>query len=274
MTTLALRPTLSFAFVETLFARHRLLANYGTLCLLLAIPALAMSAIDPAELPNGASPWVKPAKFFFSVGLFALTSAWFFGYVRPERRGSRAMRWTAVALIGAASFELFWITWQAAHGVDSHFNTGRLIDAIMFSLMGLFALILTGTALPLAWEIVRRPAPGLSSDYVAAVAIGLVLTFVLGSGAGIAMSVIGGHAVGPEGQALPLFGWNRVGGDLRPAHFLGIHAEQLISAGAALIGGLAARTRRALLVSGTVVYVALFTALLVQGLAGKPLIPA
>jgi hypothetical protein len=274
MTALVLRPTLSLALVETLFARNRVLASFGAACLLLVVPATAMNAIDPAQLPSGASPWVKPAKFFASVGLFALTSAWFFGYVRPERRDSRAMRWTAAILVAAASFELFWISWQAAHGVDSHFNAARPIDLIMFQLMGVFALVLTATTLPLAWEIARRPAPGLSRDYVAAVAIGLVSTFLLGSVAGMAMGINNGHAVGPEGQPLPLFGWNGLGGDLRPAHFLGIHAEQLIPAGAALVGGLAARTRRALVIGGTIAYVALFAALLGQALAGRPLIPA
>ena len=274
MTTLALRPTLSFPFVATLFERQRLLANYGIACLLLAVPAAAMIAIDPAQLHNGVSPWVKPVKFLVSVGLFTLTSAWFFGYVRSERRRSRTLRWTAAVLVGAASFEMFWITWQAAHGVDSHFNTARPIDALMFQLMGVFALVLTGTTLPLAREIAKRPASGLSGDYVAAVSIGLVLTFVLGSAAGIALGANNGHAVGPEGQPLPLFGWNGIGGDLRPAHFLGIHAEQIIPAGAALIGGLAGRTRRALVIGGTVAYVGLFAAVFAQALAGRPLIPA
>jgi hypothetical protein len=274
MNSIALHPARLPDLVAELFERQRSLASYGVALIVLAFPIAAMVMVDPRLLDSGYSPWVKPAKFFVSAGLFAVTSAWFFGYVRPERRASRTMRWTVAALIGAASFELFWITWQAANGVDSHFNIGTPLNAIMFGLMGLFALILTGTALPLAWEIARRPAEGLPGEYVAAVAIALVLTFVLGTAAGVAMSVNGGHAVGLEGQGLPLFGWNRLGGDFRPAHFLGLHAQQLIPAGAALIGGLAASRRRGLVIGGSVAYVALFAALFGQAVAGRPLLPA
>jgi hypothetical protein len=140
--------------------------------------------------------------------------------------------------------------------------------------MGVFALLLTATTLPLALEIARRPAAGLSGDYRAAVVIGLVLTFVLGTAAGMAMGANGSHAVGAEGAGLPLLGWNRLGGDLRIAHFLGIHAEQIIPAGAALTAGLAAPVRRRLLAGGTLLFVAVTAAALAQALAGRPLLPA
>jgi len=134
------------SLTNELFHRQPILAGYGVAVLVLAIPVLAMTWLDPRLLENGHSPWVKPVKFLVSTGLFAVTAAWFFGYVRPERRDSRAMRWTSGALIASASFELFWITWQAGNGVDSHFNTGTPLNAVMFGLMGLFALILTGNA--------------------------------------------------------------------------------------------------------------------------------
>lgn len=274
MTSLALRAPAPLPVVGELYMRHRLLTLYGFALLVLAVPVAAMVTLDPATLPNGASPWVKPVKFLASVGLFALTAAWFFGYVRPDRRGSRLMKRTVAVLLVSGSFELFWILWQAAHGVDSHFNTATAVDAVMFGLMGLFALLLTGTTLPLAWEIARRPAEGLPRDYVAAVVTGLVLTFLLGTAAGIIMSVNGSHAVGAQGAGLPLFGWNRVGGDIRVAHFLGIHAEQIIPAGAVLIAGLAAPVRRRLLAAGTLLYVGLTMAVLGQALAGRPLLPA
>ena len=274
MTSLALSARPNLGILAELLRRHRTLAGYGLALLVLTPPVLMMMAVDPRLLPNGISPWLKPAKFLVSIGLFALTAAWFFGYVRPERRDRPLLRFTVGALILSASFELSWIIWQAAHGVDSHFNHSTELDSLMFNLMGLFALVLTATPLPLAWEIARRPAEGFARDYTLAVVAGLVLTWLLGTGAGIVIAYNGSHAVGAEGLGLPLFGWNRLGGDLRIAHFLGVHAEQFIPAGAAMIGGLAVAVRRRLIAAGVIGYIAVTLAVLAQALAGQPLIPA
>ena len=268
-------PQRSFAppFVGELIGRQPTLARYGGTLLLLAAAALAMQLLDPRTLESGVNVWVKPAKFLTSVGVFALTAAWLFGYVRPERRRSRAMRATVAALILAGTVELAWISWQGANGLESHFNNDTPFFNLMYSVMGLFAVMLIGTTLPLAWEIARRPAAGLRRDFVVAVAIGLVLTFLLGGILGGYMSAQPGHSVGVEGGRTFLFGWNRSGGDLRIAHFLGIHAEQAIPLGAWLIGGLAARLRWALLIAGSLAYVAVTLAIFAQALAGIPLFP-
>ncbi len=256
-----------------LIARHRPLALYGLALLILALAAAAMQALDPSVLASGVGVWVKPTKFIVSVGVFALTAAWFFGYVRPERRDARAMRRTAALLVLAGTFELAWIGWQAAHGLESHFNNDAPYFAFMYSLMGLFALLLIGTTLPLAWEIGRRPAAGLRPDFVAAVVVGLLLTFLLGAGFGAYMSAQPGHSVGAEGGRVLLFGWNRSGGDLRVAHFLGIHAQQALPILAALASGFAARTGWRLLIGGAFVYTALTAGLFVQAVSGAPLFP-
>jgi hypothetical protein len=255
-----------------LLDRQRLLALYGLAALVLAIPLLALQAFDPRTL-HGVSVWVKPAKFLVSVGIFSLTAAWFWGYVAPDRRGTRAMRATAAVLVGTASFELLYIIAQAGRGLDSHFNLTAPFYIAMYALMGVAAVLLVGTTLPLAWQIVRHPARGLSGDFAAALAAGLVLTFLLGGGLGFYMSQQAGHAVGTQGGQVPLFGWNRSGGDLRVAHFLGIHAEQAIPLLALLVAGRRERLRRAALALGVLAYVGLTVAVFAQAVAGRPLLP-
>lgn len=258
-----------------LIVRQGTLALYGIAMLVFSIIAVSLQAIDPRVLESGVSVWVKPAKFFSSVGIFAVTAAWFFGYVRPERRRSPLMRATASMLIAAGTFELAWISWQAAHGLESHFNFDTSFYIMMYQLMGVGALLLVGTTLPLAWEIARRPVQGLRPELIAAVVIGLLLTFLLGGILGGYMSSQAGHSVGSEGGRAFLFGWNRSGGDLRIAHFLGIHAEQAIPilAGLAAEAGLAKRARWVALIAGTAVYAALTLAAFVQAVAGRPLLP-
>jgi uncharacterized membrane protein YuzA (DUF378 family) len=267
-------PTPFFSVLVELAARQRTLAFYGAVLLALAPVAVVMQGLDTRLLESGVSVWMKPAKFLSSIGIFAITTAWFFGYVRPDRRRSPLMRATVAALIVAGTFELVWIGWQAANGLESHFNTGTPFHTIMYALMGLFAVVLVGTSLPVAWEIGRRPAPHLRRDFVAAVVIGLLLTLLLGGILGGYMSGQSGHSVGAEGGRTFLFGWNRSGGDLRIAHFLGIHAEQAIPllAGLAAAAGLGARARWGVLIAGATAYAALTLAVFGQAVAGQPLL--
>jgi hypothetical protein len=273
MTALALpAPIGRVPVLSELLERQRVLAIYGFAVLLLALPVLALQAVDPRTL-HGVSVWVKPAKFLISVGIFSLTMAWFWNYVRPERRDSPSLRWAALVLIAASSFELLYIGLQAARGLDSHFNISSAFYIAMYGLMGVAALALIATTLPLAWEIARRPRQGLSRDFAAAVSVGLLLTFLLGAGLGGYMSAMPGHSVGAEGGRVFFFGWNRSGGDLRIAHFLGIHAQQAIPLLAALVAGWSVRARWAALGLGTLAYVAVTFAVFLQAVAGGPLLP-
>jgi hypothetical protein len=258
-----------------LFVRQGTLALYGMTLLALSVVTLVLQTLDPRLLDSGVNVWVKPTKFLTSIGIYALTAAWFFGYVRPERRRSPLMRATVAMLIVAGTFELIWIGWQGANGLESHFNNDTPLSSAMYGLMGVFAVLLTGTTLPLAWEIGRRPAEHLRRDFVAAVVIGLVLTFLLGGFLGGYMSSQPGHSVGLEGGRTFLFGWNRSGGDLRIAHFLGIHAEQAIPILAALTAeaGLGQRARWVGLVVGTMAYIALTLGVFAQAVAGRALFP-
>ena len=256
--------------VAQLLRRQRTLCLYGFGMLALAMPLLALDRLDP-RLLHGVGVWDKPIRFCVSTGVFALTACWFFGYVRPERRRGRRLRWMARLLVLSSGFEVAWVGWQGAHGLDSHFNISSPFYGAMFALMGVFALLLVCTSLPLAWEIGRRPAVGVAPGLAASVVAGLVLSTVLASVTGYAMAAHLGHTVGATGGGMPLFGWNRSGGDLRVAHFLGVHAEQAIPLATSLLLRLRRLPERALAGTTTVLYAAITLATLAQALAGQPI---
>jgi hypothetical protein len=254
----------------TLFARQPILASYGFVLLLGTFLMLVLQQTDSRAL-DGMNIWVKPTKFFLSIAVYSLTLAWFFGYVREERSKHPLMDFVVWSTVLMLSFELFWITWQAAHGTHSHFNSATAITSLMYALMGI-AIIIAIAALPvMAWEIARRPAAGLRPDYVAAVVLGLVLSFLLGgSFAGYMASYPTGHIVGAEGGHFPLLGWNRSGGDLRVAHFFGLHLQQVLPLLAALVAPLPTFWRWFALATGTIAGIALTVLVFLQALAGQP----
>jgi hypothetical protein len=259
--------------VREVLHRQRVLAIYGLLLLALTPLMLGLQLIDSRTF-DAVDVWVKPTKFVFSVAVFALTTAWFFGYVRPERRFSWPLRSVVAVILAAGSFEIVYISWQAGHGLASHYNHSSVVYEIMYGLMGVGALSLVVAQLPLAWEIWRRPAIGLRAEYVAAVVIGLVLCFILGGGFGIYMSQQPGHTVGPVGGHSFLFGWNRHGGDLRIAHFLGIHSQQAIPLLGVLIAGIPQSLRFFTLIVGALTYSVVAIALFFQAVSGHALLPS
>lgn len=257
--------------VREMLRRQRWLGGFALLCLVVGVLAVIAGWLDTRTI-DGVSVWLKPLKFALSIGVFAATAAWFFGYVQPQRRHAWLMRITVAVLIVSAGFELFWITWQGAHGLRSHFNFDTPFYALMYALMGVGAVSLVATTLPLAWEIARRPAPGLDPAYVFAVVVGLVLTFALGGALGGTISANTSSVIGEYASAIPLFAWNQAGGDLRVAHFLGIHAQQAMPFAALALGALGWRSRLA--VAGVAaLYTALTLWLWMAARAGQPLVP-
>jgi len=262
-------PASRTTILSTLFERQPVLAAYGLTLVVLSATTLSMQWIDTRTI-EGVGIWVKPTKFLFSIGVFALTAAWYVGFVRPERRNSRAIRYVVWATILAGTFELAYIAFQASRGLGSHFNTSTPQAAIMYALMGIGAVVLVSTVLPLAWQILRHPAERLSADFRFALVAGLVLTFVLGGGLGGYMSSNAGHSIGPESGHFPIFGWNRLGGDLRVAHFFGMHFEQALPLLAWLGSPLAPSRRWAIILGGAVLGIAVILGVFVQAIAGRP----
>jgi len=270
------------AGIQRLWEASRPLTAAGLGLLILFGVTMAPLAVDPHVI-TGVPAWLKPAKFAISTSVYALTLAWVMTYLRDWPRLTRLVGWTTGAVL---VIEVVLIDLQAVRGVTSHFNTATAFDAAVFTVMGISILVAWAMAIALTVALFRQSFadPALGS----AIRVGMLVT-VIGSGAGglmtrptsaqlehvrttHSMPVVGAHTVGAAdgGPGIPVTGWSREHGDLRVAHFLGLHAIQTIPALVWLVGRRASPQlrRRALLVI-SLSYASLFAILLGQALSGQ-----
>jgi hypothetical protein len=185
--------------------------------------ALVVSMIIDDKILLGESVWVKPLKFSISIGLNGATFVWLLGRIDRSRLRTVAA-WGAG--IGLAAEQVL-ITMQAARGVRSHFNMDTDFDSTVFGLMGNFVGLVWLATLAMAITVTRRPIQDRILRRITIAGTWLVL---LGASVGFLLVAAGKHSIGgiDGGPILPLVGWNRNIGDLRPAHFVGLHALQVL----------------------------------------------
>jgi len=275
MSTIALPEARVFVPLAAIAAegrRRQPLLWGAAVVLLLSMAPLAAALLLDGRTVNDVNVWIKPLKFAASLSLTFATLAWFWAYL-PAVRGRFLDRHAAVA-VGLVAFEMGYIILQSARGVGSHFNTATPLEALMFTLMGIAALVITALPLAVGVAVARAPASDLAPAYRLAVILGLALATVLGAGAGIAISLNGSHwvaAAHTDQGGFPVFGWTRTGGDLRVAHFFGLHAMQILP-----FAGLLIARRRPEATRLVWVVAAAFTALtvwtLVEALMGRPFV--
>ncbi len=206
------------------------LLRAGLAILALMVPTAFALALDPRTL-NDIPIWIKPLKFQVSVGVYLLTLSWFLAALPERVRRGRFVAVLVAVAVTTSAFEIAYITLQAARGLASHYNVGDPFHGVMYTLMGVGAVTLTALSPAVAVLLSRhRPAHWTTAFWVSVV-LGLVLTFVLGAGAGAVLSSGDGHWIGgvrSDAGGVPVFGWSRTGGDLRTAHFLGMHAMHVL----------------------------------------------
>ncbi|WP_084735603.1 hypothetical protein [Cystobacter ferrugineus] len=252
-----------------------------------AVISALLMGVDPRQLV-GEPLWLKPFKFYVSLSIFDATLLYFFAFL-PERR--RFLRRVGALIAACGYLEMVAITLQAARGVRSHFNTATAFDQAVFSSMGIAITVMWGAVLVFALALLRSK---LENRVLAStLRMGLLVTLV-GMGLGFVMTTphgeqletlktrqrpleVGGHTFGGRdgGAGLPLVGWSREAGDLRPAHFVGLHALQVLPL---LALGLARRKQRseskelAWVRAAGVGYLGITLALALQALRGQSIV--
>lgn len=210
---------------------------------MIGVGALGMAA-DPRTV-LGQPNWTKTTKFGFSLTAYGATLLWVLALLRRERpRLHPAIRVMSHATGGVLMLELLFLIVQAVRGQPMHFNYATPFDTALWLAMGatvylLYALTLVGF-LALAFQ--RLPERALSHGIklgLALCALGMGLAIPMASpnavqqaalASGQHLDLIGAHTVGDfdGGPGLPFLGWSTQHGDLRVAHFLGLHAAQVV----------------------------------------------
>lgn len=174
---------------------------------------------------TGLNIWVKPMKFSLSGGIYVLTSGFLITLYPFSRRKKNIVNniisWTMV-------LEICIVVFQAARGVRSHYNQSSLFDGILFGSMGVLISIIVLTMVFFIVETIR-----LRLNTSRPVQWGILLGWLVvlfGSWVGGQMIGQMSHNVGvPDGgEGLPLINWSTIAGDLRVAHFFGLHGIQII----------------------------------------------
>ncbi|MDP8917289.1 MAG: hypothetical protein M3O00_00185, partial [Pseudomonadota bacterium] len=134
------------------------LLRTGLAVLSLMVPTAFALALDPRTL-NDIPIWIKPLKFQASVGVYLLTLSWFLAALPEGVRRGRVVAVLVGVAIAASTFEIAYITFQAARGLASHYNVGDPFHGAMYTIMGIGAVTLTAISPAVAALLWRdRPA--------------------------------------------------------------------------------------------------------------------
>lgn len=211
-------------FLQSLKDRNTVLFWFGLINLIAGIIMILLSFLKPIEF-GGTNAWFKPIKFALSTTALVWTLSWFTSYLEP----GKSIDWTNWILVITLGFEVLYIAIQASRGQASHFNSSSSFYMFMYSLMGFGAVIATLTVAFIGSKFWFNSYPNLPDYYIWAIRFGFLL-FVIFSFEG---GIMGGnmqHSIGgPDGgNGISFLGWSTNYGDLRIAHFIGMHALQAL----------------------------------------------
>jgi len=173
----------------------------------------------------GVNVWIKPLKFCISGAIYIFTVGFLmtkYPYsTRKKNILNNIVSWTLLLEIGI-------IFYQAARGVKSHYNEDSLFDGLLFAAMGILIAINVLLMILFAFDAARLRLK-VAKPIQVAIFMGWVVVIV-GSWIGGQMISQMAHNVGiaDGGEGLPLVNWSTVAGDLRIAHFFGLHGIQII----------------------------------------------
>ncbi len=211
-------------FLNELKKRNAVLYYFGWIYFVGGIICIIMTQVSETMV-SGINAWIKPMKFFLSIWIFCWTMGWFLEYLQYKRR-VRIYTWVVVIVM---IIEQVIITWQAANGRLSHFNTTTPFYGLLFTIMGIAIVTLTVWTGVIGYLFFKQKQFNVPMPYIWGIRLGIIL-FVIFSFEGGLMASRLSHTIGaPDGgPGLPVVNWSTQYGDLRVPHFIGIHSLQVI----------------------------------------------
>lgn len=204
--------------------RNALLFWFGLLCLVCGVISFVL-VLTTRQRVMGINRFVKPTKFFISIWLFCWTMGWFTGLLVQQSQVG-VYSWVVVITM---IIELVIITGQAALGNLSHFNISSPLNKGLFMLMGISITVMTLWTGYIGYLFWAPQSTVLASSYLWGIRLGIIV-FVVSAFEGGLMAARLSHTVGgPDGgPGLRGLNWSTQYGDLRVAHFVGMHALQIL----------------------------------------------
>ena len=175
----------------------------------------------------GINLWIKPLKFAVSIGIYCISWA----KILPYLSHTKTKKYFIWFTIFAMAFEMLAISSQAARGQLSHFNQSGTYNIVVYALMGIVITAQTFFALYVGISFFKNQHIKIEVAMLWAIRFGIVISSVFALQGGFIGQRMA-HTVGaPDGgPGLLFFNWNTTYGDLRIAHFFGLHALQILPA--------------------------------------------
>ena len=246
-------------FLSELKQRNILLYRFGWFNILVGLGCMAGLLIDDRQL-LGVNRWLKPMKFYLSVGVMVWTMGWLLHYLNNAKKVKQYSWLIAFTMF----FENGLILLQAFRSTTSHFNIKTPMNGMVFQLMGIFILIFTITCILICIAFFRQKYFSISPSYVWGIRLGLFF-FILFSLEGGMMLGMMQHTIGAAdgSPGIPLLNWSKQYGDLRIAHFFGIHSLQVLP----LAGYYLAKSKQQMFMAAAIYFIAVLF-VFVQALRG------
>lgn len=248
-------------FFETLKLKNETLFYFGLICLLGAFLCFLLAKFTNIQV-LGVNAWAKPFKFCVSTAILSWSMAYYMQFLDNQYHVG-LYSWSLVILL---SLEIVLITYQSAQGKLSHFNQDDATGTAIFSVMAMAITLFTLHTLFMTFLFFSQASFQANELMILGIKLGLVL-FIVFALEGFVMGSLMRHTVGAAdgGEGIPILKWSKQHGDLRVAHFFGMHALQIIP----LLSVSIARNKSDVWILA-IIYFIFVSATFIQAVNGKP----